>query len=99
MSGPLLPAHVHNPDLQGSAERRCTVCGAHYLAAVVAVTDRCFDCGGCRRCAGTGEFVTMVVNGVPTGPGGLCYRCRGKGWQTNDDRRRNRAYDMYGRRA
>lgn len=33
----------------------------------------------CRRCGGTGRFVTGVMNGKPTGPGGPCYRCSGKG--------------------
>ena len=49
----------------------------------------------CRRCAGTGEFVTMVVNGKPTGPGGICYRCNGKGFQTAGDEKRNDNYDRY----
>jgi hypothetical protein len=37
--------------------------------------------GGCRRCVGTGQFITGTVNGVPTGPGGICFRCAGKGRQ------------------
>lgn len=53
----------------------------------------------CRRCAETGNFITMVVNGKPTGPGGKCFRCGGKGYHTQADRKRNRGYDMYGRRA
>ena len=48
----------------------------------------------CARCGGTGLFVTMVVNGRPTGPGGICYRCGGKGEQTDTDRRRNFGYDV-----
>lgn len=48
----------------------------------------------CPRCAGTGLFITMVVNGAPTGPGGICYRCGGKGEQTDSDRRRNYGYDV-----
>lgn len=43
----------------------------------------------CSRCAGTGQFVTMVVNGRPTGPGGKCFRCEGKGHQTARDAHRN----------
>jgi len=39
--------------------------------------------GRCKRCAGTGEFITGNVNGKPTGPGGICFRCNGKGHQTN----------------
>jgi len=49
----------------------------------------------CRRCAGTGQYITQVVNGKPTGPGGICYRCDGKGWQNDRDRRRNYGYDSY----
>jgi hypothetical protein len=32
----------------------------------------------CRRCAGTGKFITHTVNGQPKGPGGDCFRCNGK---------------------
>jgi len=49
----------------------------------------------CRRCAGTGRFVTMILNGRPTGPGGPCFRCGGKGCHTQKDRARNLAYDEY----
>lgn len=49
----------------------------------------------CGRCAGTGAYITGTVNGVPTGPGGICYRCEGKGFQTDADRRRNFGYDNY----
>lgn len=35
--------------------------------------------GTCRRCGGTGQFITAIVNGKPTGPGGICFRCEGKG--------------------
>ncbi len=37
----------------------------------------------CGRCAGTGLFITGMVNGKPVGPGGECYRCLGKGRQTD----------------
>ena len=53
----------------------------------------------CQRCAGTGRFITYVENGVPRGPGGECYRCRGKGYQTDADSRRNWGYDNYGVRV
>ena len=49
----------------------------------------------CGRCAGTGQFITYVENGVPKGPGGPCFRCGGKGFTTNADRRRNYGYDNY----
>lgn len=49
----------------------------------------------CGRCAGTGRFVTMVVNGKPTGPGGECFRCQGKGYQTPEDEARCDAYDKW----
>lgn len=49
----------------------------------------------CRRCAGTGQFITYMENGVPKGPGGPCFRCGGKGFQTVADRRRNYGHDNY----
>jgi len=52
----------------------------------------------CKRCAGTGQFITMVVNNKPTGPGGICFRCEGKGFQTEADARRNWGYDRFGRK-
>lgn len=51
----------------------------------------------CARCAGTGSFITGSVNGVPTGPGGPCFRCGGKGFHTWHDRIRNRAYNRHRR--
>jgi hypothetical protein len=50
---------------------------------------------GCRRCAGTGRFITYVENGVPKGPGGECFRCSGKGEQTLKDAQRNEYHDMH----
>jgi len=50
------------------------------------------DCG---RCAHTGRFITGSVNGKPTGPGGSCYRCNGKGYHTQKDRRRNMYFDAH----
>lgn len=49
----------------------------------------------CRRCAGTGRFITGMLNGRPTGPGGICFRCEGKGYQTDADQKRNYGYDNY----
>lgn len=43
----------------------------------------------CRRCGASGRFTTGTVNGRPTGPGGPCYRCDGKGFQVDADARRN----------
>ena len=55
----------------------------------------------CRRCAQTGRFVTGMHNGVPTGPGGSCYRCGGTGQQGWHDGKRNAYYDerMFARAA
>lgn len=52
----------------------------------------------CRRCAGTGQYITGTVNGKPTGPGGDCFRCEGKGMQTYSDAKRNWGYDRSRRR-
>ncbi len=49
----------------------------------------------CSRCAGTGAFITMVENGKPKGPGGICFRCGGKGYHTLADRRRNDYHDTH----
>lgn len=49
----------------------------------------------CKRCAGTGQFITGVLNGQPTGPGGICFRCEGRGYQNLADARRNRAFDAF----
>jgi hypothetical protein len=50
---------------------------------------------GCGRCAHTGMFVTGTLNGKPTGPGGDCFRCNGKGYHTHADRKRNWGYDRF----
>lgn len=49
----------------------------------------------CKRCAGTGAFITYVENGQPKGPGGPCYRCAGRGWQNDADVMRNICHDRY----
>lgn len=49
----------------------------------------------CGPCAGTGRFITSVHNGKPTGPGGTCFRCGGKGVQTPKDVARNNYYDNH----
>jgi transketolase N-terminal domain/subunit len=55
-------------------------------------------CGGC---GGHGLYFSggAVVNGVYTGKTGDCYRCSGKGYQTDADRKRNRYYDRHVRRV
>ena len=49
----------------------------------------------CKRCAGTGQFITYVENGVPRGPGGACFRCNGQGSQNDHDVRRNEEHDKH----
>ena len=49
----------------------------------------------CARCAGSGSFITGMLNGKPVGPGGECYRCNGKGWQNDQDARRNYGADIH----
>ena len=63
----------------------------------IRVDDRLKEVSGtfhCGRCAGTGQFITMVENGKPKGPGGICFRCHGKGRHTAADRKRNFWYDV-----
>ncbi len=50
---------------------------------------------GCGRCAMTGAFITGSLNGKPTGPGGICFRCNGKGYHTRADRARNLCHDEH----
>ena len=49
----------------------------------------------CKRCAGTGRFITYVENGQPKGPGGACFRCGGLGSQTPADGKRNHYHDLH----
>jgi hypothetical protein len=48
----------------------------------------------CGRCGGSGMFVTGMLNGKLTGPGGECFRCGGKGRQNFADTQRNSYYDQ-----
>lgn len=48
----------------------------------------------CGRCGSTGQFITGSVNGKLTGPGGICFRCNGKGYQNDADRTRNYWHDV-----
>ncbi len=49
----------------------------------------------CGRCGGTGRFITGMLNGQLTGPGGECFRCQGKGTQSDHDVRRNEVHDQH----
>lgn len=66
--------------------------GPHTPAAYVQAAERVKV--PCKRCASSGRFVTGMVNGQPTGPGGPCYRCDAKGYQTDADCRRNYGADL-----
>ena len=52
----------------------------------------------CARCGGTGQFITGMLNGKLVGPGGVCFRCEGKGIQNYADVVRNENYELYGRK-
>ena len=56
------------------------------------------ECDGCR---GDGVFYGrgIIENGVFKGHTGTCFRCHGKGWQSDEDRKRNRYYDNHVRRV
>lgn len=62
---------------------------SQFLGATRYVTTRC------GRCAGTGAFITYVENGQPKGPGGICFRCGGKGYQDFSDVKRNETHDQH----
>ena len=92
------PAIVHNQSMQGHRDRTCTGCDATFSVWKVSKIRQCKPCHEksgeewCRRCAGTGNYITQVCNDIPVGPGGICYQCEGKGHLTPDDRRRNEYY-------
>jgi hypothetical protein len=52
------------------------------------------ECGGSGLYYGRGYF----ENGVFRGTVGECYRCCGKGWQSDEDVKRNNYYDNHVRR-
>ena len=97
------PAYAMNPKNQGGETRTCITpdCDKHFTGYKIALTRHCHDCYAakncerCGPCAGTGSYVTGITNNVPTGPGGQCYRCGGKGYQTAKDIRRNDYYDRH----
>jgi hypothetical protein len=66
------------------------------LARAGAPTSGAFPC----TCNGSGKFYSggAVVNGTYTGTIGQCFRCAGKGWQSEADRKRNAYYDNHVRR-
>lgn len=94
------PAYAMNPAFAGNHERRCG-CGETFTTGKTAVDPKCKNCHTadnterCGRCAGTGRFITGTTNGIPTGPGGQCFRCQGKGYQTAKDKKRNAYYDKH----
>lgn len=55
----------------------------------------------CDGCPGTGVYhgAGRVENGVFIGFRGKCFRCRGNGFQSDADRKRNRYYDRRIRRV
>lgn len=94
------PAYAMNPHNMGKHTRTCE-CGTEFKCFKTSKRSKCDPCyehaweKHCGRCAGTGQFITGVTNDVPTGPGGSCFRCRGKGHQTQEDMRRNAYYDEH----
>lgn len=56
------------------------------------------DCDGCN---GDGKYYGKgyVENGVFKGFVGTCFRCQGKGYQTDDDVKRNYGYDNFHRKV
>lgn len=49
----------------------------------------------CPQCMGTGRYVVGLENDKPKFGGGICYRCKGKGYTTPIDRRRNMKYQEF----
>lgn len=99
----LTPAYAMNPHNMGHHTRTCRdeFCSKEFTCFKTSKRAKCDSCYEdhdekyCGRCAGTGQFITQICNDVPTGPGGMCFRCRGKGYQTSEDMRRNAYYDEH----
>jgi len=93
------PAYVHNPAMQGHHDRTCE-CGTTFNVWKISRLKKCKPCHEshaeewCRRCGGTGKFIRRIENDVPVGEG-TCFRCNGKGYQTESDKRRNEYYDVH----
>lgn len=64
------------------------------------IKDAPADSHACDGCRGDGVYygAGAVVNGVFKGFTGRCFRCGGKGYQTDKDVKRNRYYDAHCRR-
>lgn len=50
----------------------------------------------CHACNGTGKRLSRSTGGIVSV--GVCFRCRGKGYQDEADQRRNQYYDRHVRR-
>lgn len=76
-----MPAYVYSDSDEGS------------IAAPKPRPEGTLECDGCN---GSGVFygAGAVVNGKFVGYTGTCYRCGGKGHQTESDRKRNWGYDQ-----
>jgi hypothetical protein len=48
----------------------------------------------CRQCLGGGQYITGMDNGIPI-TAGDCFRCGGKGYTTQADRKRNYGYNFH----
>ena len=78
----MLPAAVHNSEADSG------------WAPILPVPEGNVKCDGCR---GDGVYYGAggTVNGKFVGFTGPCFRCGGKGSQTESDRIRNRCYDKH----
>jgi hypothetical protein len=84
-------------DIGGKIEEGGERADGWHWSGKIRVTDTHHSVGGtfhCGRCAGTGQFITGSLNGKPTGPGGICFRCDGKRAHTQADRKRNYWHDI-----
>lgn len=77
--------HIHKCEGRWRVSLRCKVPAAPRQQAEPAPqTQRT----ACPRCKGTGMYPTQRANGV-------CFHCKGKGWQSSIDKRRNATYQMH----
>ena len=89
-------ADVHSPaDFDRAVrmtlgERAATATPAEWVAAAKVAPF------SCNRCGGTGVYAKSwdLIQGTPRGFSGVCYRCRGRGYQTDLDSQRNYAADL-----